>query len=390
MNTDTHTHSHIYVYFWSTVSYNTNAPFNYLCWECQRNLPFIYTVKSAADVCVLFPLFFLSFSVGTSDISSFFSPLVQWGHLKSVGKQPAAPSLVLSAGAGIPHHTQRIVLSSPKARAWQIKISNTRNWGEKTFPSLHRSRRAPPVKDASQLRPHSSLHLWVCAQGAEYHGEGALRGFPEKPSIILACMNKMKYRNSSISFPSPFIWAHKTQEATSAFHFSEEGEYGASVWAGLWQNLLPWWALPRPSLWLACISLVWWFGLSPLKPSSASAFSIRQVTQPKSEMPIWFSKALSIFSWFSPPPISCFFSWVNFRGAGTPGSPSSIHMIASRNQDKYSTIPFGRWRQSLCALPGRQSSRLSSPRKQPNAAARKCTSDSFGRRLMFPNITRDA
>lgn len=73
-----------------------------------------------------------------------------------------------------------------------------------------------------------------------------------------------------------------------------------------------------------------------------------------------------------------------------PAAPSSMPTMASRNQDKYFSTPLGRRRQSLSALPGRQAPRLSSPRKQLNAAARKCASDSFGRRLLLPNITLDA
>lgn len=98
MNTHACAHTHflplsLSVYnFWSMASYNPNAPFNYLCWECQRNLPFIYTVKSAADVCVLFSSCFLSFSVGISDISRFFFPLsFSEGIWKALGNGPLLP-----------------------------------------------------------------------------------------------------------------------------------------------------------------------------------------------------------------------------------------------------------------------------------------------------------
>lgn len=129
-------------------------------------------------------------------------------------------------------------------------------------------------------------------------------------------------------------------------------------------------------------------GLPLWKPGSALAFSIRQVTQQRCLFD--FLIIILIISLPLLPPIMIFLFLDEIHRSRVPAAPSNMPAIASRNQDKYCSTPFGRRRQSLSALPGRQSSRLSSPRKQLNTAARKCTSDSFGRRLMFPSIILDA
>lgn len=100
---------------------------------------------------------------------------------------------------------------------------------------------------------------------------------------------------------------------TSAFHFSGQGEYGAPVWAGLWQNLLPWRALPRLSLQLACISLVWWFGFIPMKTRLSISFQVTGDTAEVRDACLIFRSIID-FLMISPPPL-CSFSWVKFRGA---------------------------------------------------------------------------
>lgn len=125
--------------------------------------------------------------------------------------------------------------------------------------------------------------------------------------------------------------------------------------------------------------------LPPWKPGSASAFSIRQVTQQRCLFDF-----LIIIRIISPLPLMIFLVLNEIHRSKVPAAPSSMPAIASRNQDKYCSTPFGRRRQSLSVLPGRQSSWLSSPEKQHNTAARKCTSESFGRRLVFPSIILDA
>lgn len=58
-------------------------------------------------------------------------PLIQWGHLKSIGgKNPSLSSSVHKDGQTTTF-SQTVLFPCSKARAWQIKTSNTRNWGEK-------------------------------------------------------------------------------------------------------------------------------------------------------------------------------------------------------------------------------------------------------------------
>lgn len=123
----------------------------------------------------------------------FFSPsLIQWGHLKSVGKWPAVPSLILSTGMGIPYCSHRTVLSScPKAKAWQIKTSSSTNWWEKES-SMHHTGSG----ELLWWRKHRSWDAIVhCTRGHVQEepstGGRSIMLLLEKPSKILVPVNKL-------------------------------------------------------------------------------------------------------------------------------------------------------------------------------------------------------
>lgn len=135
--------SYIYIYTY-TLSY-LHAFFGQWCPRTQKH-HLIICVGSAKRtyhlfiqlnqlqmcVCLFFRSFFPSALAFLTFPLFFFPSLIQWGHLKSIGKRPTAPSLILSTGMGIPYCSHKGVFSScPKAKAWQIKTSNSTNWWEK-------------------------------------------------------------------------------------------------------------------------------------------------------------------------------------------------------------------------------------------------------------------